>query len=160
MRRGGKRRALAAVLLASLATATAARAAPTATLVKDINPGSADSDPSAFGQLGGIAFFGANDGVHGSDLWKSDGTAAGTKMVKDINPGSAYGCCGELTTVNDTLFFVATDVVHGMELWKSDGTAAGTVRITDLNPGNGNSFDRSPSFTSFAGKLFFRANDG
>ena len=27
-------------------------------------------------------------GVHGEELWKSDGSTAGTVLVKDINPGA------------------------------------------------------------------------
>ena len=38
--------------------------------------------------MNGTLFFAANDGMHGVELWKSDGTAAGTVLVKDINPGS------------------------------------------------------------------------
>ena len=38
---------------------------------------------------GNTAFFVAGDAVNGYELWKSDGSVAGTKMVKDINPGAA-----------------------------------------------------------------------
>ena len=38
--------------------------------------------------VNGTLYFDANDGTHGDELWKTDGTAAGTVMVKDIDPGS------------------------------------------------------------------------
>ena len=47
------------------------------------------------------------------ELWKSDGTAAGTVLVKDINPGSGGSYPGDLTDVNGTLFFTADDGTHG-----------------------------------------------
>ena len=86
--------------------------------------------------MGGTLFFAADDGANGSELWKSDGTAAGTVLVKDITPGSRRGSCpSDLTNVNGTLFFAANDGTSGRELWKSDGTAAGTVLRQGHRPG-------------------------
>ena len=76
--------------------------------------------------------------MHRAELWKSDGTAAGTVMVKDIEPGVGAASGSQpffLTNLNGTLFFSAYDDAHGVELWKSDGTAAGTVMIKDIVPG-------------------------
>ena len=93
------------------------------------------------------------------ELWKSDGTAAGTVLVKDISPGSAGSIPNNLTNVNGTLFFAADDGTNGTELWKSDGTAAGTVLVKDIRPScSGSSY---PGYlTNVNGTLFFAADDG
>src|SRR3954469_23197240 len=36
----------------------------------------------------GQLFFAANDGINGDELWKSDGTSAGTTLVKDLRAGA------------------------------------------------------------------------
>ena len=81
--------------------------------------------------VNGTLFFNAGDGVHGRELWKSDGTELGTVMVKDIRPGSDGSLPKYLTDVNGTLFFCA---YYGLELflWKSDGTPDGTLLIEEI----------------------------
>src|SRR3954454_7176280 len=56
-------------------------------LLKNINPRTEGSSPGQFVQGGPTVCFSAGDSEHGHELWKTDGTAAGTVMVKDIDPG-------------------------------------------------------------------------
>ena len=60
-------------------------------LLKDIVPGVFMSDPLRsirhLTAVNDMLYFSTDDGVHGRELWRSDGTAEGTVLVKDINPG-------------------------------------------------------------------------
>src|SRR5579872_1076541 len=85
----------------------------TPAMVADINPGPASSSPTNLMAIGSTTYFNANDGVHGNELWKTDGTTAGTMMVKDINPGSGSSYASNLINVNGTLFFSAYDSTGG-----------------------------------------------
>jgi ELWxxDGT repeat protein len=127
-------------------------------LLTDVNPFGASSSPGSFVEVGAITFFVANDGAHGNELWKTDGTEAGTVLVKDINPGPENSNPSNLINVNGTLFFSANDGTHGEELWRSDGTEAGTTLVKDINPGSDGSTPRH--FTNVNGTLFFGAVDG
>jgi len=145
-----------ASLLAFLSSAAVAQ---TPHLLKDINagaPGSSPMDNADF--LGTTMYFDANDTIHGMELWKSDGTAAGTVMVKDIVSGAAGSNIGGMKGVGSIMFFTADDGTTGSELWKTDGTAAGTVMIKDINPGAGNSYPGS--LNAHGSMLYFKANDG
>jgi ELWxxDGT repeat protein len=103
-------------------------------------------------------FFAANDGVHGSELWKTNGTSAGTVVVKDVAPGGYGSYPAYLTNVNGTLFFTAPDGPHGTVLWKSNGTAAGTLVVADISPAF--SLLGHRNLTNVNGTLFLSANDG
>src|SRR5688572_19889530 len=104
-------------------------------LLKNVDPGTAFSFPGQFTQVGATIFFAASNSDQERELWKTDGTAAGTTLVKDIQPGDGGSYPEYLTSFRGSLFFVANDGDNGRELWKSDGTAAGTVLVKDINPG-------------------------
>lgn len=74
-------------------------------LVADINTtAGTGSSAMTFSELGGIAYFTADDGVNGYELWRSDGTAEGTYLLKDINP-SGNSLPQRHVVLDGTLYF-------------------------------------------------------
>ncbi|HEY6148035.1 MAG TPA: hypothetical protein VIZ69_10070, partial [Thermoanaerobaculia bacterium] len=109
--------------------------------------------------------FFANDGTHGREPWRTDGTAGGTRLVRDIAPGTAssdvfgasYGGPGYISpAVGGVQLLAADDGVHGPEPWRTDGTDAGTSLVTELNPGPQGT--NLLSLTSGGGFFFFRSS--
>ena len=103
-------------------------------------------DLEVLSATGQILFFKGRDAATGKELYKTNGTAAGTMLIKDINPGSGDGFIGNSAIVGSELFFRGNNGVNGNEPWKSNGTAAGTVMIEDVNAGSGNGFAPPPVF--------------
>lgn len=131
-------------------------------LVKDISTGSTSSFSSSsnpkFTNANGILFFVVDDGINGSELWKSDGTDAGTVLVKNINAGSVSSHPNHLKYINGIVYFSAVDGTNGNELWRSDGTSAGTYLLQDINPGAASS---NPFyFEAYSNQLIFFASSG
>jgi ELWxxDGT repeat protein len=136
-------------------------------MVKDIRPGprpcatskpvcrgqGASSDPSQLTVVGKTLYFTADDGIHGRELWRSDGTSRGTRLVKDSTPGTGPSKFSSeprgLTDVAGTLFFSVSERGNS-QLWRSDGTEAGT---TMLKEGPGSIGER----TAVGGTLYFAA---
>lgn len=79
-----------------------------------------------------VLYFQWDDGVHGLELWSTDGTPAGTGLVKDVFPGSAASTPLGFVAAGGTLVFSAVDPSQGRQLWRSDGTTAGTYAITSV----------------------------
>jgi ELWxxDGT repeat protein len=118
-----------------------------------------------FARVGNQVVFGAVGATDvGAELWKSDGTVAGTALLKDIYPPSSYE-----SSLPETLFSTSAGLVYfsattrflneGRELYKTDGTTAGTIMVKDIWTGGGDSkpqyFLETPN-----GKIFFLAEDG
>ncbi len=86
---------------------------PTTTLLIDLNPGLAASNPTSFIKIADQIYFKANDGIHGVELFKTNGTETGTVLVKDIFIGTSSSYPTLFTNVingtSNKLFFVARE---------------------------------------------------
>ena len=111
-------------------------------------------------------FFVANDGIHGYELWSTDGTSSGTNLFKDIRQparestfgaqdGQGFGAfCNSayaatpFKVVNGKMYFVANKMTNilGVEyfptdsfvVFSTDGTVANTDFVSiDVPPGAG-----------------------
>lgn len=88
----------------------------------------------------GQLYFTAYSTGYGTELWTSDGTAAGTMLLKDIDQGSESSYPGDLTSVKGKLYFSAWTSDKGREPWVTDGTSAGTKVLIDIFPGSTGSY--------------------
>ncbi len=80
-------------------------------------------DPNPISELtpfGDKILFTVNDGIHGTELWESDGTTEGTRLAADVWPGFNGSRPTELTVLEDQIFFAANDGTHSRELWSID----------------------------------------
>ncbi len=95
----------------------------------------------------GLLYFSANDGNVGYELWRSDGTTAGTFVIKDIANGAASSCPNKVVEANNETYFIVDYCMNNYELWKTDGTSNGTTLVTDLS-----------TFLSIGDELFYKNN--
>ena len=133
-------------------------------MVKDINPGPNSSIVVPyFTPIDNNLFFSANNGTNGVELWKSDGSSAGTVMVRDVFPGSESGNAfnSPPININGIIYFAGNDGINGRELWKSDGTEAGTVMVKNINvyPNFSDGSSDPGMFAEVNGVFFFRCNN-
>ena len=127
-------------------------------LVKDVNPVPvpSGSDPSHPVVLGGAVLFFADDGVSGRELWRSDGTAAGTWQLSETSPGELPDPRPALVTERLYFFLSAHPLGSFASLWVSDGTPAGTFRLTGPSAGGD---PWLPVWIASQGVLYFAARD-
>ena len=133
-------------------------------LVKDINSGKNSATLEFNGLvLGDYLFFPADDGTNGTELWRSDGTEAGTGMVKDINTGATWDSSSDpyhLTAMGGNIYFAADNGSQSQELWRSDGTESGTVMLMSFIDLGAQSYAFTDPFAIVGDAFYFNANDG
>ena len=103
-------------------------------------------------------YFHANDGIHGSEVWKTSVGSTGAVLAADIMSGT--GMSSEprnFTNVNGTLYFTANDGIHGVELWRIKETGEISM-VKDIRPGYESGLPKN--LTNAYGTLYFTANDG
>lgn len=93
------------------------------------------SDATGAGLIsfGANAYFISSDAAHGSEVWKTDGTVAGTQLALDLVPGPTSSSPSAITVSNGKLFIQAKDGGGLNTLYSSDGTAGGTQAIMNTN---------------------------
>lgn len=121
--------------------------------VADLTPGAEGSFLSHLAGLGSrFVFFrevlGSDTMPGRHELWRSDGTAAGTQRLMDFGPGTSVSW--QDMRLGGALVFFVSSASRGTELWRTDGTVAGTVRVRRLDAGEAGIFDvRTSGGTGF-----------
>ena len=108
-------------------------------MVKNIAP-DAHTELSAYlwgtfrGDIVVQASDGNENGDHGGELWRSDGTAAGTTRMTDVDQGADDSLFAGVIQLGTRLLFISNDGSSGLELFTSNGTPAGTDLVEEINP--------------------------
>lgn len=87
-------------------------------LIKNINDGSKNSNPTEFSIVDNTLYFQAQDLENGAELWKTDGTENGTKIVSDILNGPSGSNPIFMTDIGDDLYFLALTENSGFQVFK------------------------------------------
>src|SRR5688572_3355257 len=103
-------------------------------LVKDINYSATNGSDAGFfykglGSSGNGVVFNAFNPTSGGELYKSDGTDAGTVLLNDIVPGPDWSYPNSFLFKNNANYFIGDNAI-GTALYKTNGTTAGLQRIT------------------------------
>src|SRR5690606_38221419 len=133
-------------------------------LVRDIHPPITSPStlprnvPDHLADLHGLLLFQGRD-EYGAELWRSDGTPAGTWLLKDLAAGPGHGQPIHLTVAGRYAYFVCDVPGLGREVWRTDGTVVGTILLVDAFPGEG-STSWPGDLTAVGDRLFFVTDDG
>ena len=107
---------------------------------------------------GRIWFIASQQYYGGSELWSTDGTAAGTRVEVALDDSIRNTRICDLTVTSNGLVFAATPL--GVpELWRTDGTAGGTMRLGTIAPVEPSVYSVGGWFKSVNGMAYFMADE-
>jgi ELWxxDGT repeat protein len=116
-----------------------------------------NSLPRSFTALSSGVLFSAFNPTNGRELWKTDGTVAGTVLFQDINLGTGDSNPDNFNVLGSQLTFAATHNTLGRELFKTTGNTGSLVLIRDINAAG----DSNPNnVKNVNGILYFSADNG
>nr|MDQ3281714.1 hypothetical protein [Acidobacteriota bacterium] len=133
--------------------------AATTRRIAAVSHGGFHSRGEGFG-LGGQFFFRNEDAIHGSELWKTNGTTAELFADLQPGPGSGFATWNVMVRPDGRALIVGNDRYTGVEPWITDGTAAGTHLLANVHPEDSMSGSSPYFLASTNGRLFFTARLG
>jgi ELWxxDGT repeat protein len=129
------------------------------TLLKDINAGTAGSNPDIGPSVDDKIFFkaGIKDKSHTLwQLWITDGTSMGTILLSDSTDYDGFASLNSSTVLNNVLIFYTYNAPKGKyALWRSDGTIAGTFQIQNLGKNAFDNVAHVPKMITYNSKVIF-----
>ncbi len=112
---------------------------PATRLLNLVPQGGADDEPDLgvtpsgldrWVEVNGVSYFLLGGRLGPLELWKTDGTPAGTRLVRALDENSGAAAGGLAATADGRLVLAAYASLswdeHEIQFWRSDGTAAGT----------------------------------
>jgi ELWxxDGT repeat protein len=138
---------------------TSGGTAGTTTEVASFSPGAtasafSDTNSASHITLGSKLLLPLSDGIRGTSLWATDGTASGTQFLSAVDPS-------EFALLNGEAFFLGTGGGTAFGLWETNGTPGGTAEVKDLSayPGAADLY-AGGGIAASGGNLYFATQDG
>lgn len=122
-----------------------------------------DKDSSLISQINDpvicndILYFAGNRVTYGNEIYRTDGTRAGTYVVKDLDPGYNTSAPADLVCLTNGKILFTQEIDKGRELYVTDGTSSGTYLTRDLFPIQTDAF--ISNMTGSDSTLFFSAHE-
>ncbi|MCA9050976.1 MAG: cadherin domain-containing protein, partial [Planctomycetaceae bacterium] len=105
-------------------------------IIADINVGDNNSDIHMGVSAGGWHYFSADDGTHGREVWRTDGTGAGTELVADLIPGSLGSAPAGFEAVGDDVYFFTYEAGNSaypqdtsVHMWRTNPADNSVARV-------------------------------